>query len=68
MNTYSIKKIDVYKIRTLDDWANAYENAAPVIVNGFQAVIDYIGARPFKSRRGYSCNDGRYDYVVERVL
>ena len=66
MNRYSIKKIDVYKIRTLDDYANAVDNAESVTVKGFQAVVDYIGAKPYKQRCGYACNTGRYDYIVMR--
>lgn len=65
---YEIKAINFDDLtnRTADEYQKALDEATPVYKNSFAEVIEYIGARPYRQRAGYTAHIGSIDYVVTR--
>ena len=67
MNRYRVKKINLDKVKTADDYWNAVKNASIKYCNGLDEVRKYCGGKLHRGRYGYAGINGNIEYVAERV-
>lgn len=67
MTIYRVKRINLTKVKTLDDYWNAVKKANIQYCNGIKELREYCVGKLHKQRNGYSCINGNIEYVVEKV-
>ena len=67
MTQYRVRKIDLSKIKDMNDYWNAVKNATIHYCNGTNELMDYCGGKLHKQRNGYSGVNGNIEYVAERI-
>lgn len=67
MNTYRVKKIDLSKVDTVEEYWKAVNRASFVYCTGIAELREYCGGRLHRERCGYAGINGNIEYVAERV-
>lgn len=66
MVQYRVKKIDISKVKDIDDYWNAVKNASIKYCNGIKELREYCGGKLYRQRNGYSGINGNIEYVAEK--
>lgn len=66
MNKYAVKKINLAKIGTTEEYWEAVKNASIHYCKGLDEVREYCGGRLHRERCGYSGVNGNIEYVAVR--
>lgn len=66
MVQYRVKRINISKIKDINDYWNAVNNATIHYCNGIKELRDYCGGKLHKQRNGYSGINGNIEYVAEK--
>lgn len=66
MTQYRVKKINLDKVNTLDEYWNAVKNASIKYCNGIKELREYCGGSLHRQRNGYSGINGNIEYVAEK--
>ena len=67
MNTYRVKKINLSKVNTIEEYWKAVNRATVVYCTGIAELSEYCGGRLHRERCGYAGRNGNIEYVAERV-
>ena len=66
MTQYMVKRIDLSKVNTIDEYWEAVKKATIKYCNGLDEVTQYCGGKLHRQRNGYSGINGNIEYVAER--
>ena len=66
MNQYRVKKIDLSKVKNMDDYWKTVQNASVHYCKGLMELRDYCGGKLHRQRCGYSGINGNIEYVAEK--
>ena len=66
MTEYRVKKINLNKIGSTEDYLNAVKNASIHYCNGLSELKEYCGSSLHRQRNGYSGYNGDIEYVAEK--
>lgn len=64
---YIVKKIDISKVNTVDEYWKAVRYATIKYCNGVKELQEYCGGKLHRQRNGYSGINGNIEYVAERI-
>lgn len=64
---YCVKKIDLSRIETIDEYWRAVNKATPHYVEGLKGLDDFCGGRLVRQRCGYSGKIGNFEFVAVRM-
>lgn len=67
MTRYAIRKIDLNKIKTVDDYNLELQNANIKYCDGLKEVENYCEGRVHRQRGGYTSVNGNFEYIIERA-
>jgi hypothetical protein len=67
MTEYRVKKINLNKIGSTEDYLNAVKNASIHYCNGLKEVQNYCGGKLHRVNYGYCGINGNIEYVAERI-
>ena len=67
MVQYAVKKINLEKVKDINDYWNEVQKASIKYCNGMEELKQYCGGELHRQRHGYSGINGNIEYVVERV-
>lgn len=67
MNVYMVKKINLSKVNTVNDYWAAVNRAHIHYCNGIKELWEYCGGKLHRERCGYAGIIGNIEYVAERV-
>ena len=66
MQEYRVKKIDISKVNSVDDYWCAVKNARVYYCKGIKELRKYCGGHLHYVRCGYSGINGNIEYVAEK--
>lgn len=66
MVQYRVKRINISKIKDINDYWNAVKNATIHYCNGIEELREYCGGKLHRQRNGYSGINGNIEYVAEK--
>ena len=64
---YEVKKVDLSKVRNVDDYWERVNNAPIHYCNGTKELWEYCGGKLHRQRAGYSGIKGNIEYVAVRT-
>jgi hypothetical protein len=67
MVQYAVKKINLEKVKNVDDYWNQVNNATIKYCNGMEELKQYCGGKLHRQRHGYSGINGNIEYIAERI-
>ena len=67
MVQYAVKKINLEKVKNINDYWNEVQKASIKYCNGIEELKQYCGGKLHKQRNGYAGINGNIEYVAERV-
>ena len=67
MVQYAVKKINLEKVKNVDDYWNQVNNATVKYCNGMEELKVYCGGKLHRQRHGYVGINGNIEYIAERV-
>lgn len=66
MVQYRVKRVNISKIKDINDYWNAVKNATIYYCNGIEELREYCGGKLHRQRNGYSGINGNIEYVAEK--
>lgn len=66
MTQYRVKRINLSKVKTMDDYWNEVKKATIKYCNGIAELREYCGGKLHRQRNGYAGINGNIEYVAER--
>lgn len=66
MTQYRVKRINLTKVKNVDDYWNEVKNATIKYCNGVEELREYCGGKLHRQRNGYSGINGNIEYVAEK--
>lgn len=66
MTKYIVKRINLSKVKTMDDYWNEVKKATIKHCNGIEELREYCGGKLHRQRNGYAGINGNIEYVAER--
>ena len=66
MTQYRVKRINLSKVKTRDDYWNEVKKATIKYCNGIAELREYCGGKLHRQRNGYAGINGNIEYVAER--
>lgn len=66
MTQYRVKRINLTKVKNVDDYWNEVKNATIKYCNGMEELKEYCGGKLHRQRNGYSGINGNIEYVAEK--
>ena len=67
MNPYEVKKIDMSKVKTMDEYWAGVRSAPVHYCKGLKELREYCGGKLHRERHGYAGVNGSIEYVAVRV-
>ena len=67
MVQYAVKKINLEKVKNINDYWNEVQRASIKYCNGMEELRQYCGGKLHRQRHGYSGINGNIEYIAERV-
>lgn len=67
MVQYAVKKINLEKVKNINDYWNEVQRASIKYCKGMEELRRYCGGKLHRQRHGYSGINGNIEYVAERV-
>ena len=67
MVQYRVKRVNISKIKDINDYWNAVKNATIYYCNGIEELREYCGGKLHRQRNGYSGINGNIEYVAEKI-
>lgn len=67
MVQYAVKKINLEKVKDINDYWCEVKRAEIKYCNGIEELRQYCGGKLYKQRCGYSGINGNIEYIAERV-
>lgn len=67
MIQYAVKKINLDKVKNINDYWNEVQKASIKYCNGMEELKQYCGGKLHRQRHGYSGINGNIEYVAERI-
>ena len=67
MVQYAVKRINLEKINSIDDYWDQVKNATVKYCNGMEELKAYCGGKLHRQRHGYAGINGNIEYIAERV-
>ena len=67
MTTYEVKKINLSKVKNLDDYWREVKYAPVHYCKGVKELREYCGGKLHRQRCGYSGINGNIEYVAIKV-
>lgn len=66
MTSYRVKKINLTKVKNMDDYWNAVKNTTIKYCNGIEELKEYCGGKLHRQRNGYAGINGNIEYIAEK--
>lgn len=67
MVQYAVKKINLEKVKNINDYWDEVKRAGIKYCNGMEELKQYCGGKLHRQRNGYAGINGNIEYVAERV-
>lgn len=67
MAQYKVKRINISKIKNVDEYWEAVNKATIHYCNGLKELREYCGGKLHRQRNGYTGTNGNIEYIAEKI-